>query len=339
MYSTSTIQDILSILVTSIYDITERKLNKKDIKMLITLANFISGTRYRKREFYFTGKNGLGDLRYFFRSVRKYTRLVSDPKYELEEKTPLDFFNYIREKFRKFDIKKVGKVVYTLQKGSSKQVFNYILSDTVEKRIKSFTNVISLNNIELIGSGVFDYYILQNLRKTVKTVYIYLLQYLEKQGIPKSKYVKKFNKTINYLDQLFRTINPENDSIPIFNYYPKMIPSPYTQSTFTNPETIYKLLNTMEQYDDITEYKDIIENVILQTGEFHLPENVKEEYKKFPILKINNVIMKNNCANLHTLQTTAREVYTQDFEYITEIGDNYAVEIGKNIDIYRKILS
>jgi len=99
-FSFSSIQDILSILSTSVFAIAKRTINRKDASELIRLANFISGTKYKNRPFVYSGSDGLSDVRYFFGKTKKYSELIYSDKYDLEEKTPLQFIQYIRENFK-----------------------------------------------------------------------------------------------------------------------------------------------------------------------------------------------------------------------------------------------
>src|SRR3989344_7187551 len=138
MFKTSTIQDILTILTTSIYEITEREnLNRKDVRDLVYIANFLAGTTYRPKKFLVSGKFGTGDLRYFFRNAKKYTNLVSSEKYELEEKTPLNFVDYLLSNFKDLPIQSTNEIKLNFQ-GNALQIYKYMFSKTPEEKIESF---------------------------------------------------------------------------------------------------------------------------------------------------------------------------------------------------------
>ena len=75
MYKMSTIQDIISILLTSLNIITSRfYLSNNDVTDIVKLANFISGTGYRKNSFRVTGHKGVSDVQYFISRARKIYR-------------------------------------------------------------------------------------------------------------------------------------------------------------------------------------------------------------------------------------------------------------------------
>lgn len=85
----STIQDILYLLLTSISTIDKSKLSADDTKNTIKLANFISRTEYCPNEF-----TSIDEMSSFFTIHRKYEH-VTKHKHDLENKTCLDFLNYI----------------------------------------------------------------------------------------------------------------------------------------------------------------------------------------------------------------------------------------------------
>ena len=91
MFNFSTIQDILTILITSINQIlSDKRLEKNDFSSMLYLANFLSGNKYRQDKF-----NNAVSMKQFLKKAGKYSCLITDNKYELEEKTPLDLIKYI----------------------------------------------------------------------------------------------------------------------------------------------------------------------------------------------------------------------------------------------------
>lgn len=96
-YPFSTIIDVLSILIKSLNTIFTcskfkdvRYLDKEDVKKLLYISNFITGTRYRQDEFV-----NIYDLKRFVGNMSKYDNLLFMPRYELEEKSAEDFYEYI----------------------------------------------------------------------------------------------------------------------------------------------------------------------------------------------------------------------------------------------------
>jgi hypothetical protein len=93
----STIQDVLTLLITSLYELSTIK--NIDTDSILKIANFITGTKYHYKRFIKTGKDGLGNLRFFLQKYKKYTELICSNKYELETKTPIDLIEYLGNNF------------------------------------------------------------------------------------------------------------------------------------------------------------------------------------------------------------------------------------------------
>lgn len=93
MYNFSSCQDILTLLLTSLYQILiEQDISKSDFTTVLKVSNFITNTKYRRQRF-FNSK----DLKSFLRSSKKYSNLLYSNKYELEDLTPMDLFRYITQ--------------------------------------------------------------------------------------------------------------------------------------------------------------------------------------------------------------------------------------------------
>jgi len=119
MFSSSTVQDILTLLVTSVSDIANFQLDKSSAITLITLANFLAPSGYCPKPFSYNITTGLSQIKSFFCKASKYTELISSDKYELESKTPLDFINYITHSVE------LGKKVQILECKSAMRVTSY----------------------------------------------------------------------------------------------------------------------------------------------------------------------------------------------------------------------
>ena len=95
MFSSSTIQDIVILLVTSILELSNFEVDKQDLKIIVILANFLSSTTYCPTTFLDTQENCLQKIRTFFSKASKYTELINSDKGELEYKNPIDFVTYV----------------------------------------------------------------------------------------------------------------------------------------------------------------------------------------------------------------------------------------------------
>lgn len=92
-YKFSSIQDILSLLFTSLFQIiSNHKLNHSELKAVLKIANFISNTTFYPHIF-----KSIHQLKGFLFSMKKHSALIYTNKFELEDLSPLDFIAYLRK--------------------------------------------------------------------------------------------------------------------------------------------------------------------------------------------------------------------------------------------------
>jgi hypothetical protein len=91
------LQDIISIVFSSVFlYIENKKLNDKEIKIILQLMNFFSNSEYLKNSYFYN----LSQLKSFLKKHKKYSNMLKEQKLGLEDKSPLDFFKYlIQHKF------------------------------------------------------------------------------------------------------------------------------------------------------------------------------------------------------------------------------------------------
>ena len=328
MYKMSTIQDIISLLITSLNIITQFKLPTKDIDDSIKLANFLSGTRYRGRVFRKTGANGLSDINYFFSRATKYIELISSNKYELEEKTPLDFIKYINDNFiYKFPYEKIDHPVFKLYKGNPRQVYDYILSSTQQDRIQSFVNVFERVNKCQIPEQInlfFSYYSAQTLTDNISSVYNFMNKFLEDEKIDSQKYDRFYKNAIKKINKIYdkKLLQSHCDKIDydISDQFSRFEMAPYNEETFLTPDLILKILlnKNNKNITNLSDYKHTIQLVLLNQGKFKLSYEHKKYYlDNFQkLLRTSSLVMQNNTANIITLYRTAKELYKTDKKYL-----------------------
>ncbi len=125
-YYNSTIHDILCILISSMYIlIDKRSLSGKELKCIFQLSTFFSGTTYTQHRHF---KN-IRDLKSFLSTRKKYTQMLHTPKYELENKTPLDFVHFLT-KIHTHKIQHPLHIEWTMRCGTSRHVYNYMNAKT-----------------------------------------------------------------------------------------------------------------------------------------------------------------------------------------------------------------
>lgn len=340
MFNVSTIQDMLSILLKSLGIIREKqRVSKNDFSSMLKTANFVAGTKYRPKEF-----TGAQDLRKFLQVSSSYTSLISDPKYELEEQTPKDLFNYIIKTSRSYKysfLKNIGTTpVYKsfMDHGNSRQIFEYIMSSTVEEQGQSYFNVFSRlkhctipqpDNLFLV------YYTVQSLYQNLQTVNEQMTAFLGstsksrpgKMGgsqMSLATYKKAYSGSISFLEQVYRPklkkLSEQQSVEQSVEYtmdgdFTSLIKAPYTEETFLVPSRVRGLLPILKKCGiDLSSYQEIITCVLLNNGPYHLEtKDVKHYLKNFDeLLSTNPLYMKNNAANGRTLYNLAEKVYNDD---------------------------
>lgn len=323
MFNVCTIQDIVTVLVTSIDQIIRsQRLPQKDFSNLLQLANFISGTKYREKTF-----ESARDIRSFFERARKYSSLINDDKHELKKLLPYNLVKYIMIKTRKdynFSLGVVDDYRPSMDKGNGRQVFEYIFSNTTEERLQTYENVfIRLKHCTLPQPKnlFFVYYAAQQLESNLLSVRENMMYFLEANKINSTKYESIFKETMRFLHKLYQGIidkmEEEDILYKITGNFEKLVPASYTEETFLLPDIIHKMMLT-EQDTDLSDYKEIIEMILLNKGAYKLREKDHKHYLKnfHSLLNTKAIVMKNNSANGKTLQMLANKIYRIDLKYL-----------------------
>ena len=359
MFRMSTIQDIVSIIITSLNDITQTNLDKSDVTEVIKIANFLSGTGYRKQPFKRTGAKGVSDIQYFVNRAKKYAEIISSNKHELEEKTPIDFVTYITKNFSyNFPFEKIDFPIFRINRGNPRQVFEYILASNIEEKINSFVNVFDRAikcDFPETEDTVLTYYIVQTIETNVTSVWTMFLSFLNNEKIDPKYYERKYKKVLKKIKKVYQEklkILPTNDALlPSSTFFDKLEVTPYNQDTFLIPSLTLSLINNyIKEYSylkgDLSDYKNTIEHIILNQGIFKLSDEIREHYKNIfkILLEKRSVNMKVNTANVTSLLNTSYIVYSKDKIFLTEAllretDKSNCASINKYIDNYDKILN
>jgi hypothetical protein len=342
MYKFSTIQDILTLLLTSIQQISSNKrLNQYDFNILFILANFITNTRYRKHPF----KNSK-DLKTFLHNESKYSNLISSNKFDLENKTPMDLFTYITRNVKiKFPCYTVKSYTHSLNKGNSRQVFEFILSNNNQDRANTYNNVFTRlkKNLPQPKKLFFIYYTAQLLEEHLLSVRHNMMFFLYKAGIDSEKYETNFRHIMRHIFKLYYTqiqnTNRENINYKLNVDFSTLEKTNYDDTTFLTPsEILTKIQPYQDNYqdNDLSDYIDIIEYILLNKGKYKLTEEDRKLYiQNFSnLLNSNRIYMKNNTSNIKTLKETAKTIYKNDKHFINLIAnpDKHIQEHLKIID-------
>jgi serine/threonine protein kinase len=315
MFRVCPIQDIVTFLVISIDHIAHKKrLSQTDFGNLLYLANFISGTGYRKDTF-----TSAKDLRAFFRKSSKYAVIIADNKHELKNREPYDLVTHIT-KLRKIYNFKVGfslDYMSTMNEGNGRQVFEYIFSGTTEERLQTYENAIERFKrcaMPQPANLLFVYYGAQQLEKNLTSIQKSMLAFLKTKHIDVERCEKLCQDTIDSLIRLYRDkieeMDEESISCSIQGDFPQLVAAPYNNETFLRPSEILGMMQP-DNDADYSEYKEIIETVLLEQGTFKLSSRDRQfcEANLSNLLSQNSLTMKNNSANAKTLNVLVRKMY------------------------------
>jgi hypothetical protein len=149
----SSIQDMISILITSMYHIiSTRKLRKDEYINLLKLSNFFANSRFYNSTF-----RNARQLKTFLSYAKKHSNLIHSNKYELEMKTPMDIFYYINIQIPshslKFKVKSNNYIPFMNNKYYVKQLYYKMLfqKDDLESYtycINQFTKYENKNTLQ-----------------------------------------------------------------------------------------------------------------------------------------------------------------------------------------------
>lgn len=370
MFSASTAQDIISLLVSTVHQIiSDKHLSGFDFHNLLYLANFITGTEYRRQKF--GGKKGAArDLKKFTKQARKYASLIFSDKHELELKKPIDLVNYImnmkgpdrgRRRYESLHTK-IYKIDYNhhqyyppyrLSNGNPRQVFEYILANTVEERAQTYTNVcVQLLRCKLPFSNnlFFNHYIAQQLYDSIILLYNDMMFFFGKKKFNNqmSDKVRVFRETLDYIDGNFSyLLNTAdigaNDTVKykMNTTTTTLVNAPFTVDTFLEPSKIEKLLEKYKKkavHGDLTHHKLQIEDILLNNGKYKINNKIRNHYLGHfsKLLLSDSFVALNNNANAKTLRYFSNEIFTRNRDFLKK--QEKCQEYDKYLQLYNNII-
>ena len=359
MYRVSTIQDVISLLVTSLYAITERGAHSQsphapwkptgasssrvqpprgnDLKTLISLANFLSGTVYRRRPFKISGKGGLGDLRFFLRNAKKYANLISRDKGVLEGRTPLDFFRVVAGlSAAKGLVRRVPRYENHLDWDNSRQIFEYALRPAPD-RLATYTAVfdrILACRLPKARNATTAHYVAQTIHRNASSVMSGLLSYAKMAGVNearvqagKESYQTAMERLASSLREFESKVEEREEK---FSQGGQGTPprAPYDAETFSVPGEVLNLLESSQAPPNLS----LVENrarehflylrSVTNGGPFALPASLKDSSSVRSILKIDPLYELVDAANALTLRSTALSIARSDLEALEDAEED-----------------
>jgi len=136
---------------------------------------------------------------------------------------------------------------------------------------------------------------------------------------PTEKYETIYQDTLSFLRHVYKTkieTKTEKDvDYKLSDDFNELKPAVYTEETFLCPRKVLELLED-ETLDDLSEYKNIIETILLDKSFYKLKDEHREHYMTNfeKLLLSNSFTMKNNSSNIKTLTFMSREIYLKDKE-------------------------
>ena len=223
MYQTSSIHDILSLLISSISIITDKqRLQKNQANNIVKLFSILSNTQYTNYKNY----NRISDIKKFTSNAKKYSNLLFSNKGELENLDCISFFNH----FSSFYKKKISNVNYhyNIFSYSNSQIIDYIYSNTNQERKKSYYDFCNriLNNVGSINT----------LNNSLNSqIIIHILKQANK--INMENYKINFDDDYRDFQSIYHKCNQQIDSITThnikyFNFGPKRLLQKKSPITF-----------------------------------------------------------------------------------------------------------
>ena len=324
MFNTSKIQDVISLLVTSVDVILKKqKVPASDFRNMVGLMNFLSGTAYYPGTFH-----SAKDMRNFCKYAHRYSELLGSDKGTLYNNSPISLFSHIL-KMNEYKFKvNVNNVEYRgiMNRGNSLQVFEYSFNDSTEGRSASYSRVfdrVTSCYLPIMNNRLMNYMILQELYHNIESVWGSFVRFLSANGIDPSLYESNYQDTVKCLKSIYdktQKLGTLDESQVLYsgsNLTNKVCQPAYTESTFLLPERIRELLDLENCTQiDYSNYKLTIIQILRWGGEFKLSDEERMYYLgEFKLLiNSNSLGMKLNIANCKTLGFYSEWVYKEDVE-------------------------
>lgn len=364
MFSFSTIIDIVMLLVSSINQILQHELSQYEVNQVIRLANFFSGTKYRERPFMASGKGGMGDLKYFFNRMDKHIELLTSEKYELEQKTPVDFVTYVANFFGKNKLFTVTSYLAPRYLSNPKQVVMYATTAEVSSEkgqqiaselgisssLRAMTGVmVRLKDYFDIAKDIVkcgDYfntdpffieYVYGNLLDTLYGMRRDMVTYLIALNEPQDNLVRQYDKIIDgfrvkYLDMI--------NSSPVKMKYktPKVDEISYRDDIFLQPKKVAELLEGIKGKELPVNLLSDIEVIYYVLGRKDNPINTGYYYENFKKILNTFSTVQLNTVNINTLRNLSKVIFSENVKLLEEQADLSCKQVQKYLALCDTIL-
>ena len=163
-----------------------------------------------------------------------------------------------------------------------------------------------------------------------------MLSFLKREKVSNiSQYEKIFSDTINFIRRVYdqkitkASNNGDEDvAYKITGDFDRLVVAPYTEDTFLLPKVVLDMLNVYDQETTkinelsslsklvkLVEYKEMMENVLVNQGTYKLNDTDKVKFMKTfqKLLSLNSFNLLNNIANNITLHVLSKMIYSNDY--------------------------
>ena len=351
-FSSSTFQDCFCMIINTVHDFSLRKINEKDLSILLYIVNFITET-----DFYSKKIATFDELSLFLNTNKKYNEIVYKNKCDLESFEPCDYFMYLENlptssniTIKNMDGVKVYKdYLYVnplfyydiiVSQNNHEHIIEYI--DKVEQQVMYIIDDFLVNYIYYVHTVNQIYKIMINLKQFIETkdknTNDYFIEMRNCNRVIKRletqmdyKQIKQDSPVCGHFietnivgrDKVFCKVC--NKEVEKFVYVSKLVISPYYNPNFSlskyNNHTFSipsKILTILQGNSDLRNEKLIcIRYMVRDTLLYEQPytiQNEKEFAKKYgSILRnLSSLSVINHNANIKTLQFLSKEIYQKD---------------------------
>jgi hypothetical protein len=329
-FKTSIFQDCFCLVVSSIYEMTQRKTNEirpwvvnegSDVSKLLYITNFFAVNEpFRTYD----------DMMVFISTHKKYNEMIygNYGKCKLEKKGPVDFFFFMTDKFEDLqsnieqpDVR--PDLGFIIQKPS----FYYDIitgSKTIVKDITSYlehiekTCIQNVFNDDMKEENELTYaYGLSMISLTIDGVIAFNVDFLNND----ESLMKKCEDLKKNMLQKFKSL-PQPSYLPSIPYYStndSMCLAKYNVKTFSVPQQILTLLQgtITDKNETLLSFRDMFSFISFYNVPYQISRDFYMKYQK--ILDINPVVMLNYNANLYTLRMISGKLYNDDITYLSSL--------------------
>jgi len=347
MYSNSQTHDMISLVILSFHQIinrkhknTERNLDQFHLSTVFKIINKLFANSYLHPSTF----DKVHNINSFLTTYRKYSNLINIHKQkDLTHITPTYMIKLLLSFNYNLPVTQVCSYTNTMNIGNPSQVLNYILSETTEERIKSYTDVLTkLSSYTLRKEPVENYMLLfvaNFMYQSLTNVYNDFMFFLEKEQL-ENVYVDLYTSALNNLQKTFKNVINSKKITCDISLYEEYIPFEvsYDQDIFTTPHKILDIMNNDRGHHvnyDFSYNKELLQHILLNKNN-KLSDADKRKYKTVgkKILNINSFAHKCEIANRKSLYTVAKKIYEIDAKFLNNLPNN---EKNKYTKIYEEI--